>query len=80
MRSERQIDLICAIVGSVPRSPCRPGVMARVNERHAYVDPKDVEEINMTGARIKRRVESLYGQVSNRDRVFCRFERLIEIL
>ena len=55
IRSERQIDVMCAIVGGVPTSPGRTGVMARVNERYAYGDPKDIEEINMTGTRIKKR-------------------------
>ena len=55
--------------------------MARVKERHAYVDPKDIEEINMTGTpgyAYKKWNGNLYGQV--RDPVFCRFESFLEIM
>ena len=55
---------MCAIVGGIPMSPYRPGVMVRVKERHAYVDPKHIEDINMTGMRTKKYVvENLYGRV-----------------
>ena len=48
---------MCAIEGGVLRSPCRAGVMARAKERHAYVDPKDIEELNITGTRIEKKRE-----------------------
>lgn len=56
---------MCVIVDGVPRSPRRAGVMARVKEMHAYtsvVNPKGIEDINITGTPVKKNCGKPLGQ------------------